>query len=111
MLGGVCGLVGTSLLGPRSGIFDKTNVNKLVKAANQRKRIMGMNKNMMFNNMNGDALNQRGNYSASMTNNSMSSIMTEQTKTLGTDSRVKDFKNFYKFDEETPMKFRIYLFR
>jgi len=24
---------------------------------------------------------------------------------------VKDIKNFYKFDEETPMKFRIYLFR
>lgn len=34
MLGGVCGLVGTSLLGPRSGIFDKTSVNKLVKAVN-----------------------------------------------------------------------------
>jgi len=38
MLGGVCGFVGTSLLGPRSGIFDKTSVNKLVKAANQRKK-------------------------------------------------------------------------
>ena len=24
---------------------------------------------------------------------------------------VKDFKSFYNFDEETPMKFRIYLFR
>jgi len=38
MLGGVCGFVGTSLLGPRSGIFDKTSVNKLVKEANQRKK-------------------------------------------------------------------------
>lgn len=34
MLGGVSGLVGTVLLGPRSGIFDKATVNKLVKAAN-----------------------------------------------------------------------------
>mgnify|MGYP002631392760 FL=1 len=40
MLGGSCGLVGTALLGPRSGIFDKTTVNKLVKAANQRKKFM-----------------------------------------------------------------------
>jgi Amt family ammonium transporter len=31
MLGGLAGLVGTALLGPRSGIFDKTTVNKLVK--------------------------------------------------------------------------------
>ena len=38
MLGGVCGLVGTSLLGPRSGIFDTSSVNKLVKAVNQRKK-------------------------------------------------------------------------
>ena len=37
MLGGCCGFIGTMLLGPRSGIFDKTTVNKLVKAANQRK--------------------------------------------------------------------------
>ena len=43
MLGGMCGLVGTSLLGPRSGIFDKATVNKLVKAANKRK-----NNNNMF---------------------------------------------------------------
>ena len=34
MLGGLAGLVGTALLGPRSGIFDKTTVNKLVKQAN-----------------------------------------------------------------------------
>ena len=38
MLGGVCGLVGTSMLGPRCGIFDKTSVNKLVAAANKRKK-------------------------------------------------------------------------
>lgn len=34
MLGGVSGFVGTTLLGPRSGIFDKTTVSNLVKAAN-----------------------------------------------------------------------------
>jgi hypothetical protein len=33
MLGGISGLVGTTLLGPRSGIFDKTTVSNLVKAA------------------------------------------------------------------------------
>ena len=40
MLGGVCGLVGTSILGPRSGIFDKKTVNKLVRAANLKKKFM-----------------------------------------------------------------------
>ena len=40
MLGGVCGLVGTTILGPRSGIFDKTTVNKLVKAANLKKKFL-----------------------------------------------------------------------
>jgi hypothetical protein len=39
MLGGVCGLVGTLILGPRTGIFDKATVNKLVKAANLRKKM------------------------------------------------------------------------
>ena len=38
MLGGVSGLVGSVLLGPRSGIFDKASVNKLVKQAHQRKQ-------------------------------------------------------------------------
>ena len=37
MLGGISGLVGTTLLGPRSGIFDKTTVSNLVKAASQKK--------------------------------------------------------------------------
>jgi ammonium transporter, Amt family len=37
MLGGISGLVGTTLLGPRSGIFDKTTVSNLVKAANLKK--------------------------------------------------------------------------
>ena len=112
MLGGVCGLVGTSLLGPRSGIFDKTTVNKLVKAANQRKRFMNNNINGknydQFKGTKGDIDNYKSNSIA----NSMSSMMTDQIKTLNSDNRaVKDFKNFYKFDEETPMKFRIYLFR
>ena len=39
MLGGVCGLVGTLVLGPRTGIFDKATVNKLVKAANLKKKM------------------------------------------------------------------------
>lgn len=39
MLGGVCGLVGTTMLGPRTGIFDKATVNKLVKAANLKKKM------------------------------------------------------------------------
>jgi Amt family ammonium transporter len=43
MLGGVCGLVGTLILGPRSGIFDKATVNKLVKAANLRKKMQNQN--------------------------------------------------------------------
>jgi ammonia channel protein AmtB len=43
MLGGACGFVGTSLLGPRSGIFDKQTVNKLVKAANMKRKIMNTN--------------------------------------------------------------------
>ena len=38
MLGGCAGFVGTMLLGPRSGIFDKTTVNKLVKAAEKRRQ-------------------------------------------------------------------------
>lgn len=42
MVGGVSGLVGTVLLGPRSGIFDKATVDKLVKAANARKIAMGI---------------------------------------------------------------------
>ena len=46
----------------------------------------------------------------------MSSVMAEQIKNLNYDARtgardVKDMKNFYNFDEDTPMKFRIYLFR
>jgi ammonia channel protein AmtB len=44
MLGGVCGLVGTSLLGPRTGIFDKTTVNKLVKAASLKKKLLSASK-------------------------------------------------------------------
>lgn len=43
LIGGICGLVGTSMLGPRSGIFDKTTVNKLVKAATLKKKLMSKN--------------------------------------------------------------------
>lgn len=38
MLGGVSGLVGTVLLGPRTGIFDKATVSNLVKAATMKRR-------------------------------------------------------------------------
>ena len=31
LLGGTCGLVGTIILGPRAGIFDKASVNTLEK--------------------------------------------------------------------------------
>lgn len=41
MLGGISGLVGTSLLGPRSGIFDKRTVSNLVKAASEKKSAKG----------------------------------------------------------------------
>jgi len=118
MLGGVCGLVGTSLLGPRSGIFDKTTVNKLVKAANQRKRFMNKNYNVNMNEGFKGLKTDFENYKQSPTNNNsttMSSLMAEQIKTLNSENRIgrdtKEFKNFYNFDEETPMKFRIYLFR
>ena len=46
--------------------------------------------------------------------------MAEQVRNLNYESRGtssngrsdnKDLKNFYNFDEDTPMKFRIYLFR
>ena len=44
--------------------------------------------------------------------------MAEQIKNLNYESRTasgrvdaKDMKNFYNFDEDTPIKFRIYLFR
>ena len=47
MLGGVCGLVGTSMLGPRSGIFDKKTVGKLVRAANLKKKSMKKHNNEM----------------------------------------------------------------
>ena len=37
LLGGTAGLVGTVLLGPRQGIFDKATVDKLLKAAYRKK--------------------------------------------------------------------------
>lgn len=44
--------------------------------------------------------------------------MAEQIKNLNYDAKLssgradsKDMKNFYNFDEDTPIKFRIYLFR
>lgn len=48
----------------------------------------------------------------------MSSAMAEQIKHLNYENRnmggkgnANDMKNFYNFDEDTPIKFRIYLFR
>ena len=37
LIGGIGGLVGTSLLGPRQSIFDKATVDKLLKAAYRKK--------------------------------------------------------------------------
>ena len=48
MVGGVAGLVGTVLLGPRSSIFNKATVEKLVKEANMKKRKIGNTKNDQF---------------------------------------------------------------
>ena len=56
---------------------------------------------------------------ANQNSTTMSSAMAEQVRNLNFESRgasgsrsdVKDLKNFYNFDEDTPMKFRIYLFR
>jgi hypothetical protein len=50
----------------------------------------------------------------SSNNSDSSSMMAENLKYQNFESKgkdSKDFKNFYNFDEETPMKFRIYLFR
>jgi ammonia channel protein AmtB len=112
MLGGVCGLVGTSLLGPRSGIFDKTTVNKLVKQANQRKKIL--TKNMAPTRKKGENFNMYNSNPSHGNSTSNSSTMEAQVKNFNFENRGrenKDLKNFYNFDEETPMKFRIYLFR
>ena len=38
LLGGTCGLIGSLILGPRAGIFDKASVNTLEKEMNQKKR-------------------------------------------------------------------------
>lgn len=113
MLGGVCGLVGTSLLGPRSGIFDKTTVNKLVKAASLKKKLMSSTKKDHFN-MELDHIKNKGfiNHSNTFSSSSVAENKNnyfESNSKYGKDS--KDLKNFYNFDEETPMKFRIYLFR
>ena len=65
-----------------------------------------------------DALVKSSN--ANQNSTTMSSAMAEQVRNLNFESRgastggrgdVKDLKNFYNFDEDTPMKFRIYLFR
>lgn len=42
MLGGVCGFVGTYILGPRAGIFDQQTVKKLVKKARTTKASSGI---------------------------------------------------------------------
>lgn len=42
LLGGICGFMGTWVIGPRIGIFDQTNVSKLVKAKNLKNKIMNL---------------------------------------------------------------------
>jgi hypothetical protein len=95
LLGGTCGLVGTWMLGPRIGIFDKKTVHKLVKAANLKKK-MTFGKNQNFVRPSSIEQNTSSNKSESLFRLSKNAIQ---------------IQNFYNFDEDTPMKFRIYLFR
>lgn len=62
--------------------------------------------------------NQSEKVATTQNSTTMSSAMAEQVKNLNYESRAangrvdnKDMKNFYNFDEDTPIKFRIYLFR
>ena len=114
MLGGAVGFMGTWLLGPRSGIFDKTTVNMLVKAA-EKKRLRG-NSTQGF----GGRLNQKMDFlyksqTSDNTYSSTSSIMVSNVRNFMYDSKhsrhMKQYKSFYNFDEDTPMKFRIFIFR
>ena len=52
MLGGIAGLVGTTILGPRSSIFDKATVDKLVKAENLKRRKINERKERMIEEFN-----------------------------------------------------------
>lgn len=113
MLGGICGLVGTSMLGPRSGIFDKSTVNKLVKAASLKKKLLYLDRTDKLNYemdmfKSKGIVNNSNTFSSSTAADAKNNYFDINSK-YGKDS--KDLKNFYNFDEETPMKFRIYLFR
>jgi ammonia channel protein AmtB len=121
MLGGVSGLVGTVLLGPRTGIFDKATVSNLVKAATMKRRSTSQGYYIDDNGKIKHNGHGRFNQNNSQSRNSASSISTslnlmKYNKTANSDfggklHKGKNFKTFYNFDEETPMKFRMYLFR
>ena len=114
MLGGISGLVGTTLLGPRTGIFDKTTVSNLVKAASQKKA----GKEGYYLDDDGKIRRRHNfiNYSASQA--SLSSISSDQqmkdrssSALDGRGKKGRNFRSFYNLDEETPMKYRLFLFR
>lgn len=112
LIGGVCGLVGTSILGPRAGIFDKTTVNKLVKAASLKKKLMNKKEEVLNLGHLSKKEEPASNISQSNTmTNSNSNDENRLNDRSSKGSQSKDLKNFYNFDEETPMKFRIFLFR
>ena len=74
MLGGSAGFIGTLLLGPRSSIFDKTSVNKLVKVANMKKSKKYQSRLKIGNNNLYKSMDSDSNSST------MSSFMAEQVR-------------------------------
>jgi hypothetical protein len=110
LLGGVSGLVGTSLLGPRTGIFDKTTVSNLVKAASMKKHrgyyIDEYGK--MRNKIQHRSINNSENSHASNFHSMSSSNNFQSTSKV---AQSRNFRSFYNLDEEVPMKYRIFLFR
>lgn len=121
MLGGVGGLVGTVLLGPRQSIFDKATVDKLVKAANMKKRnkntMKGNSKNYDPSNIGKDEGKEQYEKSKVSSESSKNSLTYEQA--TWNSEQNKDFIkkgnetliNFYDSTEETPIRLRILLFR
>lgn len=108
LLGGVAGLVGTILMGPRSGIFDnKTTVNKLVKAANQKR----MQNKFSQHTYAPISANHKQVSSVSSVNN-FTGDQTQVQDNTNDAQQNKEIKSFFNYDAETAsMKYRIYLFR
>lgn len=110
MVGGICGFMGTWVLGPRIGMFEQSNVSKFVKAVNIKKRILNSK-----NDKTQAKLIKKGNVEqntqSSNSDNNVTVPGVNFTDHLRFMKDSRDVKNFYNFDEETPMKFRVYLFR